>query len=207
MGRKIAKKYEITSIAHPLYPQLHRIRALRDIREDVCAGDLGGFVESEENLDQKNSCWIFDDALAAENSLVSGDAVLRDNAAARGSATVAGRARLEQNAAAEDFAIVSSGLIDGFAVIAGNSGIYENPLTGQAPAVTDRAVVYGELGGRIAVSGNVVILPGRKIDNPTADEIRISHVGITVDRSARQELTAVKRKNAPNRSDEKGGCH
>ena len=124
MGRKIAKKYEITSIAHPLYPQLHRIRALRDIREDVCAGDLGGFVESEENLDQKNSCWIFDNAFAAENSLVSGDAVLRDNAAARGSATVAGRARLEQNAAAEDFAIVSSGLIDGFAVIAGNSGIY-----------------------------------------------------------------------------------
>ena len=146
-------------------------------------------MESEENLDQKNSCWIFDNALAAENSLVSGDAVLRDNAAARGSATVAGWARLEQNAAAEDFAIVSSGLIDGFAVIAGNSGIYENPLTGQAPAVTDRAVVYGELGGKITVSGNAVILPGRKIDNPTADEIRISHVGITVDRSDRQDLS------------------
>ena len=189
MGRKIAKKYEITGIAHPLYPQLHRIRALRDIRKDVCAGDLGGFVESEENLDQKNSCWIFDNALAAENSLVSGDAVLRDNAAARGSATVAGWARLEQNAAAEDFAIVSSGVIDGFAVIAGNSGIYENPLTRQAPAVTDRAVVYGELGGKITVSGNAVILPGRKIDNPTADEIRISHMGITVDRSDRQDLS------------------
>ena len=36
------KKYEITNIAHPHYPWLHRIRALRDVREDVHAGDLGG---------------------------------------------------------------------------------------------------------------------------------------------------------------------
>ena len=40
------EKYEITSIAHPQYPWLHRIRALRDVREGVRAGDLGGFVES-----------------------------------------------------------------------------------------------------------------------------------------------------------------
>lgn len=44
------RKYEITNIAHPHYPWLHRIRALRDVREDVRAGDLGGFVESENNL-------------------------------------------------------------------------------------------------------------------------------------------------------------
>lgn len=39
------KKYEITDIAHETYPFLHRIRALRDIGENVKAGDLGGFVE------------------------------------------------------------------------------------------------------------------------------------------------------------------
>ena len=44
------QKYEITDIVHPQYPWLHRIRALRDVREDVHAGDLGGFVQSEENL-------------------------------------------------------------------------------------------------------------------------------------------------------------
>ena len=52
------KKYEITNIAHPRYPWLHRIRALRDVREDVHAGDLGGFVQSEENLSQEGQCWI-----------------------------------------------------------------------------------------------------------------------------------------------------
>lgn len=44
------EKYEITDIAHEKYPFLHRIRALRDIRPGVRAGDLGGFVESEHNL-------------------------------------------------------------------------------------------------------------------------------------------------------------
>ena len=29
------QKYEITDIVHPQYPWLHRIRALRDVREDV----------------------------------------------------------------------------------------------------------------------------------------------------------------------------
>ena len=52
------KKYEITNIAHPQYPWLHRIRALRDVREDVHAGDLGGFVQSEENLSQEASAGL-----------------------------------------------------------------------------------------------------------------------------------------------------
>ena len=42
------QKYEITDIAHEKYPFLHRIRALRDIRPDIKAGDLGGFVEKRE---------------------------------------------------------------------------------------------------------------------------------------------------------------
>ena len=40
------KKYEITDIAHPDNPNLHRIRAVTDLTEDVLAGMLGGYVES-----------------------------------------------------------------------------------------------------------------------------------------------------------------
>ena len=47
------KKYEITDIAHPDNPKLHRIRALTDLTEDVLAGMLGGYVESYDNLDQE----------------------------------------------------------------------------------------------------------------------------------------------------------
>ena len=42
------KKYEITDIAHPDNPKLHRIRALMDLTENIHAGDLGGFVETED---------------------------------------------------------------------------------------------------------------------------------------------------------------
>ena len=61
------QKYEITGIAHEKYPFLHRIRALRDIGDKVKAGDLGGFVEREENLsfEPGDDAWIFDDAIAA----------------------------------------------------------------------------------------------------------------------------------------------
>ena len=37
-------KYEISEIAHPKYPWLHRIRALSDVRPGVQKGDLPGSV-------------------------------------------------------------------------------------------------------------------------------------------------------------------
>ena len=38
------QKYEISEIAHPQYPWLHRIRALSDVRPGVPKGHLGGYV-------------------------------------------------------------------------------------------------------------------------------------------------------------------
>ena len=66
------KKYEITDIAHPDNPNLHRIRAVTDLTEDVLAGMLGGYVESYDNLDQEGRAWISADAIACENELSAG---------------------------------------------------------------------------------------------------------------------------------------
>ena len=65
-------KYEITDITHEEYPFLHRIRALRDVGDQVKAGDLGGFVESESNLatDPSDCAWIFDDAIACGSTMI-----------------------------------------------------------------------------------------------------------------------------------------
>ena len=87
------QKYEITDIAHPQYPWLHRIRALQDVREDVHQGDLGGFVESERNLSQEGSCWIYDNALAGENSRVIEQSTLHWACRALGSSIISGDAR------------------------------------------------------------------------------------------------------------------
>ena len=68
------QKYEISEIAHPQYPWLHRIRALSDVRPGVPKGHLGGYVQCEENLSQKGACWIADDAVVCDNARVYGSA-------------------------------------------------------------------------------------------------------------------------------------
>ena len=65
-------KYEITDIHHEQYPFLRRIRALRDIGEEVKAGALGGFVEHEGNLsfEPGDDAWIFQNAIACADAYV-----------------------------------------------------------------------------------------------------------------------------------------
>ena len=70
------KKYEITDIAHPDNPNLHRIRAVTDLTEDVLAGMLGGYVESYDNLDQEGRAWISEDARFCPCSKIPRSAIL-----------------------------------------------------------------------------------------------------------------------------------
>ncbi len=54
----VQKKYELTGDVVDIGPcKVYRIRALKDFG-DVKAGDLGGWVESEENLSHEGNCWI-----------------------------------------------------------------------------------------------------------------------------------------------------
>ena len=71
------KKYELTNETKTLAggTVLHRIRALRDIpRFGVKAGELGGFVEEENNLSQDGDAWVFCNANVYGNANVSSDA-------------------------------------------------------------------------------------------------------------------------------------
>ncbi|MBQ7417958.1 MAG: hypothetical protein IJV18_07730, partial [Acidaminococcaceae bacterium] len=60
---------------------VYRIRALKDIPEkNVKTGDLGGFVESEDNLSHFNSCWVAGDAAVYDGASVEDNALVKDNA-------------------------------------------------------------------------------------------------------------------------------
>lgn len=48
---------------------LHRIIAIRDF-SNVKKGDLGGWIEKEENLDHEGNAWVFGDARVYKNALV-----------------------------------------------------------------------------------------------------------------------------------------
>ena len=88
------KKYELTEESRTLSDGtvLHRIRALSDFTIydgiDVSKGDLGGFIEREENLSRDGTSWVYDDACVYGNARVSGDACVSDDACVYGDACV-----------------------------------------------------------------------------------------------------------------------
>ena len=62
-------KYELTDETKVFYGvTLHRIRALTAVGVLAAAGQLGGWVESEKNLEQSGDAWV------EGNARVSGDA-------------------------------------------------------------------------------------------------------------------------------------
>ena len=76
---------------------LHRIRALRDF-SDVRAGDLGGYVESLDNLSQEGDCWVYGNARVCGNARVYGNAWVYGDARVYGNAWVHENARVCGNA-------------------------------------------------------------------------------------------------------------
>ena len=68
----MGSKYKLTDESKVIKGRtVYRIRALRSfgtIYKPVKIGDLGGFIESEENLSQSKYCWLFDEAVGMENS-------------------------------------------------------------------------------------------------------------------------------------------
>ena len=71
--------------------KLFRIIALKDFGF-IKKGELGGLIEKESNLSQKNECWIHENALVTGNALVSGDAEVSGNAEIYGNARIMGNA-------------------------------------------------------------------------------------------------------------------
>ena len=68
-------KYELTDETKVFYGvTLHRIRALTAVGVLAAAGQLGGWVESEKNLEQSGDAWVYGNARVSGNAQVSGDA-------------------------------------------------------------------------------------------------------------------------------------
>ena len=168
-------KYEITDIAHEKYPFLHRIRALQDIGEKVKAGDLGGFVESKNNLSvDEDTSWIFGDAIAAGSAIVDQGACLYGNAIACGSAYVSLGAALSGDARAEDFAFVRGAVLCGHARASGQSMVLNSPDTGEAPILSEHCTVYGTVLGDVHIMGDTVVLENEKFENKSLDTLVIN---------------------------------
>jgi len=80
-------KYKLTNetTVLPNGKVLYRIQALKDFGS-VKKGDLGGWIESEKNLSQDGSCWVFDQARVFGQALIFGQAQVFGEACISGEA-------------------------------------------------------------------------------------------------------------------------
>lgn len=134
---------------------LYRIRALKDIicpikiRNEsgtlgsytVKEGELGGYVQKEENLSHEGGCWIFDKARVYDDSRIE------DNAQIFHHAVVSGDSIIKDNASILDLVRVTNSVIGGYTKITNNSVISGSQI------VSDKRIV---ILGRSQISGSTL---------------------------------------------------
>ena len=91
-------KYKLTDeTKEVLGKTLHRIICVTAFAS-VSVGDMGGWIESENNLDQSGDAWVSGDARVYGNACVSGNANVYGDAKVYGNAKVYGDAWVYGNA-------------------------------------------------------------------------------------------------------------
>lgn len=173
-------KYEITANTMQLYGHtddkvVHQIRALKDFG-DVKTGDLGGWIESEENLSQSGNCWVADNAMAYDHAQV------RDNALLCGNAIACDRAQVTENAKLFDKTWIADD-----ARISGQAELHDSAYAKDDAIISDFALASG----RASVSGEAQVLNHAKIDGTASigdyavvkDNAHIEGNALVIDRS------------------------
>ena len=92
------KKYEFTGEVKIVFGiTLHRIKAVISFGP-IIQGELGGWIEKEENLSQNCNAWVYDNAKVYGNAKVCGNAKVYGNAEVYDNAWVHGDAKVYGNA-------------------------------------------------------------------------------------------------------------
>ena len=126
---------------------LYRVKAVRDFG-NVKKGDIGGYVQSEDNLSHEGYCWVHGNAIIHDNARIYGNAQISD------CAVIDGNARIYGNAQISDCAV-----IDGNVRIYGDSEIWDYAI------IRDNALIYGDsvISGNAFIDGDAEIKTGRHI--------------------------------------------
>ena len=105
--------------------EVYRIVALIDFG-DVEKGDIGGWIQSEDNLSQYGNCWIYGDAVVCEGARVLNNAKVFNDAIVSEHATIT-----------EDAKVYNDARVYGYSKIKNNANVFNNA------SVYDYAVVSG----------------------------------------------------------------
>ena len=145
------KKYELLKERYIEHEgrTLYRIRALKDFG-NIKTGDIGGYIQSEDNLSHKKNCWVYDDAKVYDNACIYDNAKvfrcaevynyakIRDDAEVNGNAKIYGKARIY------DYSLICGHAeVYGNAETCGNAQIYNNAKVYEEAEIYDNAKILG----------------------------------------------------------------
>ena len=146
------KKYELTSECVEFDGRkLYRIKALRSFYLcglTVKAGDLGGYIEKEENLSQEGNAWVDGDAYVYDNAYVCDNAYICEKAWIHGNAEIKNNAWIHGNAE-----------IGGNAKVKDSAEVYGDADVDGDAEIRDRAEILGDA----RISDNVQIYGKAKV--------------------------------------------
>lgn len=141
--------------------KVYRIEALKDFGV-VKAGELGGYIQNENNLSFDGESWVCDEAKVFDDARICNDAIIRNNARIYGNAIVRNKAMVYGNAIIYDNALICDE-----AEIYDNAWVYGNAKVFEKARVYDKAYVYGNVlvYNNATTHGNAIICGDIRVCN------------------------------------------
>lgn len=138
------------------------------------AGELGGWIEKEENLAQNNECFVEEEAVVMGNAIVKEQGTVTGNAIVKGRSIIEGEATIEGNAyvdivgsiggnfiVTDNAKITGTSVLTGGGLVANNVEIYNSRLTDAS--ITDNAKIFNSTINKAKVLGNSQVLNGASV--------------------------------------------
>ena len=147
------KKYEILEGSIKLIGlhTFYKIRALKNFG-DIQKGQIGGYIEKEENLSHEGNCWIYSNAQVCDNAKISGDAMICENTKVFGNAKV-----------------FDCAVLGGNVIVDGNAEIFEYASLRENAHIHNYAKVFGNatIKGSSIIQSNAMVFGTSIIDGYT----------------------------------------
>ena len=149
---------------------LYRIQATKDFCY-VKTGQLGGYIEKEENLSQYGDCWVHHDACLNDNAYVDGNSIICDNAKVHGNARVHNSYVGGFSSIGEDVVLVDKVCVMENSQLFGQAKLYSGVIVTNNAKVYGHAAIYGdvrikdncEVFGDAIINDNAVICQNAKV--------------------------------------------
>jgi hypothetical protein len=162
------KKYELVPDRQIIVAgtTLYRIRALKDFG-NVKAGDLGGFIRSEDNLSHLGDCWVADDAQVYDQAVITDDARIYGRGRVYDHGRVGDKGQVLGNAQVfENGWVFKNGVAFDNAKIFGAAQVRDNGLAYGDSEIFDsvRVMNSGQVCGHARIGGKTVVDGHEKAD-------------------------------------------